>query len=450
MKKVILIITIALIFILIYVSCYITHRENESENAETSRKHDNIDDMGSEDILEYLMYNDLIYENYKSSVTSTIFKELYCYFPNAKGWSWEVLGKEDKDYVIQFQNCYSGEDDAQYQLQILLKPDFSIELLEDSIEIDIEKGLCVYMANEEYAYHGCRIVEYNAEYYNREKDIYFKTVIPLFSLQESDEWKDINRQIWEGLEKWITENDDYQQGKILLDYEIKTLDNDIFSILYSGEFEKDGEKQAIEIGTTISMSTGSLISKSIFTIDEQRECFYDFYIENNNLFVIVNKDGNCESVKDKKISYLKYSIERKERQVYANDGRWLGQCYYELPDIEIYTDEAEWINQQMKNDMGRFFNELIKMFEEEVLLLENGIEYEANQYKPPQYYCYVDSEVIYNNDGKFGVKYHYTVFGGEVNEEGEAIAVYNLEKEILEYEDWQEEIMKKMSAENFD
>ncbi len=195
MKKIILTITMALIFILIYVSCYKTNSGNESENVETNRNYDNTDDMESEDIVEYLMYNDLIHENYKSSVTSTILKELYCYFPNSKGWSWEVPGKEEKDYVIQFQSCYSGEDDAQYQLQVLLKPDFSIELLEDSIEIDIEKGFCVYMANEEYAYHGCRIVEYNAEYYDREKDIYFKAVIPLFSLQESDEWKDINRKI---------------------------------------------------------------------------------------------------------------------------------------------------------------------------------------------------------------------------------------------------------------
>lgn len=449
MKKIVVIITIVLVFILIYVSCFTTNK-GKNENVETGRNYDNMDDLKSEDIVDYLLYNDLMHENYKSSATSTIFKELFCYFPNSPGWSWEVLGKEEEDYVVQFQSCYSGEEDAQYQLQVLLKPDFSMELLEDSIEIDIEKGFCVYMTNEEYVYHGCRVVEYNAEYYDVEKDIYFEAVIPLFPLQESDEWKDINRKIWEGLEQWITENDHDQHGKISLDYEIKTLDNDIFSILFSGEFEKDGKKQAIEIGITMSMSSGCLIPKSVFTIDDQKESFYDFYIEDNHLFVIINKNGNYESEKDKKISYLKYDIERKERQIYASDGRWLGQCYYELPNIEIYTDEAGWINQQMKNDMGRFFNELVKRFEEEVLFAENDTEYEANQYEPLQYYCYVESEVIYNNDGIFGVNYHYTVFGGEVDEEGEAIAVYNLEKEILEYEDWQEKMMRKISAENID
>lgn len=439
---------IILISILVCVSCHSTNINNESENVKTSRNCDNTDDLGIEEIVDYLMYNDLIHENYKSSATSTIFKELYCYFPNSQGWSWEVSEKKEKDYVIQFQS-YNDGNDIQYQLQALLKPDFSMELLEDSIETDIEKGFCVSMSNEEYVYNGCRIVEYNAEYYDIEKDIYFEAVIPLFSLQESDEWKEINCTIWEALEKWITQNDIFQHGKISLDYEIKTLDNDIFSILYSGECEKDGKKQAIEIGTTISMSTGRLIPKSVFTIDEQRESFYDFYIENYNLFLILNKNGNYESVKDKKISYLKYSIEKKVRQIYASDGRWLGQCYYELPDIEIYTCEAEWINQQMKSDMGRFFNELIEMFEEEVLLLEGGTEYEANQYKTPQYYFYVDSEVIYNNDGRFGVTYHYIVFLGEMNEEGDAIAVYNLENEIIEYEDWQSVIMEKMSVGNF-
>lgn len=435
-----MIIAIVLVFILIYVSCFTTHKE-KSENVETDRKYGNTDDLKSEDIVDYLLYNDLMHENYKSSATSTIFKELFCYFPNSPGWSWEVLGKKEEDYVVQFQSCYSGAEDAQYQLQVLLKPDFSMELLEDSIEIDIEKGLCVYMADKEYVYHGCRIVEYNAEYYDAERDIYFEAVIPLFPLWESDEWKDIDRKIWEGLEQWIAENDHYQNGKISLDYEIKTLDNDIFSVLFSGKFEKDGEKQEIEIGITMSMSSGSLIPKSVFTIDGQSENFYDFYVEDNHLFVII-KNGNDKSVKNKKINYLKYSIERKERQIYASDGRWLGQCYYELPNIEIYTDEAEWINQQMKNDMGRFFNEVVKRFEEELLLVENDTEYEANQYEPLQYYCYVESEVIYNNDGTFGVIYHYTFFSGEVDEEGEAVAVYSLEKEILEYEDWQGEIMK--------
>lgn len=421
-----------------------------SEKTEEKHKHDITVNMKVENIMSYLVDTDNINPNFKSSVASKFLEDLYYFSPNPEGWSWDIIGKEGDDYVIQIQSYNNGEY-GQYQLQALLKPDFSIVFLEDTIEIDIEKGICVYKAGEEYFYHGCRIVEYNVEYYDQARDIYYKAVIPLFSTQESTEWREINCNILEEMERWITETDIYQHGKISLDYEIKTLDNSLYSIFFSGEFEKEGEREGIGAGITISLSSASILPKSVFTVDEQNECFNDFYIENNKLFLIINENEGSKSVEDRRVRFLEYSIVINERQVYVSSGREVGKCYYELPNIEFGFDEAEWINQQMKRDMGRFFNGVAKKFEEEVLALEEVEEYDiGDYYKTPQNYCRVEIEIINNNEGKFGVLYHYTFCLGEMYEEGDAVAVYNLEKEIVEYEDWQEEIMEKLSVANFD
>ena len=424
--------------------------ENEgSEKAETNRKFDNTLDMEIEDIRNLLLDCTSVNPNFKSSVDRKLIKDLYYYFPNPIGWWWDIIGKEEDDYVLQIQSYDDGEY-GKYQLQALLKPDFSIVLLEDTIEVDIEKGFCVYKADEEYFYHGCKIADYNVEYHDQARDIYYKVVIPLFSTQESTEWREINCNIWEGVENWITENDIYQNGRLLLDYEIKTLDNNLYSIFFSGEFESGGKTETIGTGITISMISERILPKSVFIDDGKSECFYDFYIEDNKLFLIINGNERYKLVEDKSVCFLEYFVVERERQVFDSVGRWIGKCYYELPVVGYYGIGTEWINQQMKSDMGKFFNEVAKKFEEEALELgEKEEERIVYYYETPQYYCNVESEIIKNNEGEFGVRYHYTFCLGEVYEEGDAAAIYNLEKEIVEYEDWQEEIMEKLSGSIF-
>jgi len=318
-------------------------------------------------------------------------------------------------------------------------------LLEDTIEVDIEKGFCVYKADEEYFYHGCKIVDYNVEYHNQVRDIHYKAVVPLFSTQESAEWREINCNILEGVENWITENEIYQNGKLLFDYEIKNLDNNLYSFFLSGEFESGGKKETVGAGITISMISEQILPKSVFTVDGQKECFYDFYIEDNRLFLVINGNEGYRLSEDKSVCFLEYSIVVRESQVFDSSGRWIGKCYYELPVIGYYGSGTEWVNQQMKSDMGKFFNGIAKKFEEKALELGEKEEKRiVFYYETPQYYCNVESEIIKNNEGEFGVRYHYIFSLGEMYEEGDAIAIYNLEKEIVKYEDWQEKIVEKL------
>lgn len=410
------------------------------------RKYDISNDMTKEELNNYLIKYEIC-DNYQSTLRSEIERKLKNYFPNIQKWGWRIIGKEETDYLAELIS-YDDEKmkENEYKAYFLIKPDFSIELLEDTVEIHPEAGFCIYPSGLDYVYCGCRIAEYCAEYNYQKRNIKLNAAIPLFSLEESEDWNDINCNIWTGLEEWINNDVNYNNGEISLGYEIMTLDNDLYSILFQGKYESDKETEDVAVGLTISMSSGKLLSKSVFCTKEERNDFYNYYIEDGNLFAIGNEKGNIQSVKEGEIDFLSYKLEKSERNVYSSDGRWIGQCYYELPCIETYSDETEYVNQQIKKDMGSFFNELAPKFEDIVLLYDE--ESESGMKKlidEPGYHCYVDTEIIYSSKYKFGVAYHYTFFLGEIHEEGEAVVVYDLkEKKVINYEDWQGEIIKKI------
>ena len=152
------------------------------------------------------------------------------------------------------------------------------------------KIACVYCTNSDYVYHGCRVSEYCATYYNEERDIYVEALIPLLSIEDELKWKEINCKIWEALEQWLNEETNYTEGKLVLDYEIKTLDNDLFSILLYGEYINEiGELKNAKMGITISMSSKNVLSKSVFDTKGEIEQFHNFYIEDNTLFLFLKR-----------------------------------------------------------------------------------------------------------------------------------------------------------------
>ncbi len=71
-----------------------------------------------------------------------------------------------------------------------------------------------------------------------------------------------------------------------------------------------------------------------------------------------------------------------------------------------------------------------------------------NSYRGP--YCYVDCEVICNNGEIFGVKYHYSFWVDKVGCHGEAVAIYNVNEEVVEYEDWQSMVLEKIENTTFE
>ncbi len=424
--------------------------------AETGRKMDSIDEMSAEELKEYLSEYAYYYYGKNTNIRNIVENELDYYIPQNNWWNWtaNVVTKEGNDFILQLKdNGYAVGLGMGYEAQIRIRPDFTVELIEDSIKVrKKEIGFCVYKSDREYIYHGSKIVEYYGERYNKEHDIHMEVILPLFSNRESDKWDEMNKCILEGVEKWLDEEADYQGGKVTLDYEITTLDENIYSIHFSGQHEESNKKEDVEFGMTIAVNSENLLPKSVFTTVKEDSSFFDYYIEDDTLFLLVKEKDCYVAQRDREVDFLSYDIVREERNVIDANGKTIGRYYYEIPEIRTPTFGAVWIIKKMKEDKGRFFNELAKEFEETLFYLDEEIEYAIswdfwemgiqNSYRGP--YCYVDCEVICNNGEIFGVKYHYWLWLDKVGCKGEAVAIYNINEEVVEYEDWQSTVLEEI------
>lgn len=390
------------------------------------------------------------HQHYQISILESMTDQLQVWFPNLNMWGWDIIGKTEKGYIADIYNDeiydeigYEVETGySAYKVQILIKPDFSIEILPDTIEVEPKKGFCMYASDQEFAYNGCRMGTYCVEYYIQEKSFYLNASIPLFSLKDGLEGNEINRSIWEALKKWADEQENWVNGEMQLDYEIMRLDNNLFSILLSGEWEpENGKTEKAAIGITVSMSDGDLLEETVFAGEGKKDSYFGYYVKDNEMFLIENKGGNYITVKENDVQFKGYYVERKTANVYTSEGEWRGECYYDMPQIYYVVDEAGTINKELKKEMGKFFNGLAQTFAEEI----KKIELIDDPSEGPGYRCNVESRV-YKNDGKeFGIEYHYKLWLEKIHEEGGAVICFDVESgEILEYQDWKNEMVEKI------
>lgn len=390
--------------------------------------------------------------NYKTTIYMSIFDELKEYFPNLQTENWEITGQEDDHYIAQFFGAKDTDD--LYTGEFLIYPDLTIEVLEDTIELHPENGFCTFTTGEIYLYHGCRMEECRGVYCDANRDARIDVSFPVF-YAEGDEWDAVNASIWEGLEEWFC-GTDYQQGTLMMDYEIKTLDNNFISLLFQGEFEKDGEQEEVKMGLTVSLSSEERLSCSVFQDDAAKDAFYDYYVEDYVLFSIAKEDEGWKETENGRIDWTDYSIHRMEKHVYNENGRWLGNCYYEVPVIVTVPEEYKTVSRHMREDAGKFLNQLADKFEE-IVLFKSGDEPYASDYDYLSrdteedeayawYQCSVDTDITYNNGRILEITYHYTLSAcGEI-EEGEAVTRYDLNSgEVLEYQDWQSPVLEHMT-----
>lgn len=429
--------------------------DTNEEQGTVDRIQENVIDIGVNDIWNYVLkdYGPGSCNNYKTTIYMSIFHELKEYFPNLQIENWEITAQEDGNYIAQF---FGGKESADlYTGEFLIYPDSSIEVLENTIELYPENGFCIFTTGELYLYHGCQMEECQGSYYDSSRDVQYDVSFPIF-YADGDEWDAVNTSIWEGLEEWFC-GTDYRQGMLMMDYEIKTLDNNFFSVLFQGKYEKDGEQEEVKMGLTVSLSSEELLSCSVFQDDAAKDAFYDYYVADDVLFSIVREDGGWKEIKNGKIDWTDYSIHRMEKHVYNENGRWLGNCYYEIPIIVTVPEEYKMVSRHMREDAGKFLNQLADKFEE-IVLFQAGDEPYASDYdylsrdtEEDQtyawYQCCVDTDITHNNEGILEITYHYTLTAcGEI-EEGEAVTRYDLNTgEVLEYYDWQSPVLEHMTV----
>ncbi len=454
MKKCQIAICLLAVAIILYKEGGIDAHAYQTVNPErgTMKDGENAGEMTVEELAGYFSQYGSYNSPYKETFIEEMNEKLSFYFPNMEDNIWKITEKREDGHIAQFYSMSIGET-GKYKVELLIKPDFSMELLKDTVEINPDMGMCIYAKDRQYPYHGCRIDEYEVSAYNSEKDVYLKAVIPLFSMEQDPAWEGVNRSIWEGLEQWFNGEMDCAGGELSLDYEIKELNGDLYSILLFGEHEKgNGAGKHVAVGITVSIAGGNVLDCSVFT--KEKTGAYDFYIENGGLYFLNKTDRDDGPVYKGEVEFLRYELKRKEGQVYAANGRWIGQCYYELIEVDGYPEGIQKINQHLMEDMGKFFREVRTEFEKGVLERDEGVVYgAANDYETilgsPGYHCYVRSEVCYNNAGEFGVVYHYKFCLDSINEEGDSFVVYDSESgEVLMYQDWQKKILEEVNRQN--
>lgn len=413
------------------------------------RNWDNACEMNKDEINDYL-FDSHVFGNfkYKNSIEMLILNELDDYFPNLQNEGWNI--KEEYDaYIADFYgNSQGSYDKSTYTGQFILQPNFTIDVIEDTIELHPENGFCTYATGEIYAYKGCYIEECFGSYYDSENNNYLEVFFPIYYTTDN-EWRNFNTNIWTGLENWFTNVvKDEQNVTVNMDYEIKTCDNGLFSVFFQGQFEIDSKrKKDIAMALTISVTDEKLLPQSMYVKGSAGDAYYDYYVEDSILYFISNEDDKWKITEGDQIEMIYYRIDKIERHIYNSNGCWLGNCYYEVPVISTSLEEEKRIAQDIRADLGNFINEIAVIFEENVSSFAADIEYASEQDYATQmggpggYNCYLETEITYNNDGILEITYYYNI----LQTLGEAVVVYDFDEGVvMDHQDWQSNMMEQM------
>lgn len=429
--------------------------EEEKPEIVPVRKQDNADTMGEDEINKYMFDTHLLGNMAeKRSIKILILDALEEYFPNLQDEVWEITEKEESHYIAQFYgniNRNGSRDECAYTGEFILQPNFTIKVLEDTIELHPENGFCAYTSGEIYAYQGCYIEECTGSYYDPQRNNRFDVSFPIYYTKDSA-WRDFNDNIWTGLEDWFVQKTENEKDvSIVMDYEIKTCSDGLFSILFDGQLEKKNGKEDIAMALTVSVYDEKLLPRSMLVRGEEENRLYDYYIEDGTLYFINSENGTWESVESGKVEMSYCNVERIERHVYNANGCWLGNCYYEVPVIGTFPEETKMVSRYIREDLGKFLNATAAVFEETVNTFPRAdTEYASEDDSatilngPGGYHCCVDAEVTYNNNGILEITYSYNV----LQIMGEAVAVYDLNAgTVLEHQDWQDDMIQLLQEE---
>lgn len=452
---------IVLLFSILMIGFYIVKFRGEPTNSELIDnseiefefqeepdiiKKDITEALTVEELYDYLTSYSFLESNYKDTLLDKLASEAYHLFPNENGMSFRIIKKEGTHFIGK---VIMGTGST---FQFMVLPNFYIQVLEETLTKGDRSDYYIHPAGKEYVLNGCRIEEYemlSAEKEGRE----IKAVFPLLSMKENKKWEGLNTAIWEGIIHWYEEELEHIDGRISLDYEIKTLDDSLISILFMGKYGNNNDKNEIAMGITLSMSSENLISYEVFTGGQEDENYFDFYIEDRKLVKIDNIERGYRTEEIDLVDFVPYRIEKSEREVYDKYGLVVGTLTYEMIIPETLktaysSNSYEIIRKRQMEEKGRFFQELAPIFEEMNLKYMDSIARESEKYRLKEllkFECKIKNELFFNNNDQIGIhySYHWNIVGKPI--EGTGKIMYDMKTgEMLDYEDWQEELMERI------
>ena len=407
---------------------------------------DTVEGMDRQEIEDYF----LEYWGYMHSRNYGMLEnELIYYFPNLnpEKWFWDIVEDGERGFLFEvYENMLGG---TRYKVQYCIRPDFSLELLEDTVQVnELEGYFSLYLGDEDYVYHGCMIQEYTGVFRLEEGGQGLKAEMPLLSTKENPEWNEVNRNMWDGLEDWYREMEGIHGGDLILKGEIKTLNPKWFSVLFQGTYRENGKEEPVALGITVSIGEEKRICRSYFQEEAEEDAYYDYYMEDGMIYAIDTQGGGCRYREAEQVDCAYVLVTRVDHSVYYPNGVGAVQSYY---DLFFVMPEAgrleETVNEHLESEMGRFVFGIKRKFAEYILaeLDMDEMSYYARMTGDAWCYCYMKGEVVYNNHQKIRIRYKYSVSGGKIQEKGEAEVVYDLASgTVEEYEDWQSGIEEKI------
>lgn len=235
-----------------------------------------------------------------------------------------------------------------------------------------------------------------------------------FLMEQGDEewnkWIKVNSVIRDAAAEWIAKLDRAGLDELKMDYEIKTLDSDLYSILFT---ETNGGN-IYQFGVTVSLKTGKIVPLSVLTEKGKED---DIYYISSNVIYTVGDNGRISYTG--KLEYQPFHLEERIEEMYDDTGVLIGTVSFQYPLLDLKKDQAVEINKNIICDVETFYTEIMDAFEKEALSGaeqirelykqegQEGYEHEMNMWKDRGGYTFlsVDCSVVKNNYREWKIMY---------------------------------------------
>lgn len=317
------------------------------------------------------------------------------------------------DYILL--NESDGNRSGCTTFEFIIEKDWEIQVLEDTIICSENDYLITIPRQIIYRLNEYMIQEYRSIWQDEKSGMKFEIMYP-FLVEEGEEtgdkWESGNRAVRDAVAVWMADIDKKEADEIKLDYAIKTLDDNLYSILYTAV----GTKHTYRFGVTISLKTGEILPASVILENETELKNYSYYIENNMIFVMKGKGKLFDM---EALDYQPYHWDEKVEEIYDDTKILIGSVSFQYPVLDAKDEQKKKINKKIDDDVKLFYEEIMEEYKQQALKNaeyirelyrqegEEGYESQMNSYKSGggftslSVYC----SIVKNNHGEFGIMY---------------------------------------------
>lgn len=380
-----------------------------------------MDGMEEEDILEY--FHAIVRASIKTDNPLAPIRDKLdqLYMGDKYLAHFEIVEKKGDVYIGIARSTFGGshilpctlDKLGETSFKFIIRDNWEIQILEDTITSSEPDYLLTIPTQMIYHQGEYIIWEHHSEWRDEAAGMVFEITFPFLMEQGDEEWNKwikVNSVIRDAAAEWIAKLDRAGLDEVKMDYEIKTLDSDLYSILFT---ETDGGN-TYQFGVTVSLKTGKIVPLSVLTEKGKED---DIYYISSNVIYTVGDNGRISYTG--KLEYQPFHLEERIEEIYDDTGVLIGTVSFQYPLLDSKKDQAVEINKNIICDVETFYTEIMDVFEKEALSGaeqirelykqegQEGYEHEMNMWEECGGYTFlsVDCSVVKNNYGEWKIMY---------------------------------------------